>query len=105
MNIFEVTSNIEKLEDRLEELKSGLKDARQITKKFKYIDQHLEIIRELEDHAETFGLKLDEYQISTVYRKMNEVESEIYELEEVYKEAIYDLNNKIDELRDEEEYE
>jgi hypothetical protein len=43
-------------------------------------------------------LELDEYYERQVYSAKNKLESEIYELEEVFKDAIRDVTNKIDEL-------
>ena len=51
-----------------------------------------------EEMAEEVGLELDNYQESRVLQVHNQLESEIYELEEVFLDAIRDIKNQIDEL-------
>ena len=101
MKIYEVADAVEKLEDKLYDMKSAKDSARNITKKIKYNNTYSEIIAELGTLAEDNGLKLDEYQIRQVYQAHNNLESEIYELEEVFKDAIRDLRNKIDDMDEE----
>jgi hypothetical protein len=89
---------IDKLEDKKFDLERALEDARSITKTIKYVDTHVEIVSKLGTLAEENGLQLDEYYERQVYSAKNKLESEIYELEEVFKDAIRDVTNKIDEL-------
>ena len=89
---------IDKLEDKKFDLERALEDARSITKTIKYVDTHVEIVSKLGTLAEENGLQLDEYYERQVYSAKNKLESEIYELEEVFKEAIRNIDNKIDEL-------
>ena len=93
-----VYENKDAMEDKVWDLKGALEDARSITKTIKYADMHVEIISKLSNLAEEHGLELDEYQERQVFQAKNTLESEIYQLEEVFEEAIRDLQNKIDEL-------
>ena len=72
--------------------------ARRTTKDIKYVDTHVEIVSKLGNIAEDVGLELDEYQQRKVYEAKNNLESEIYQLEEVFEDAIRDIQNQIDEL-------
>ena len=72
-----------------------------ITKNIKYADMHVEIVSKLSGLAEEHGLELDEYQERQVYQAKLKLESEIFELEEVFKDAIRNIKNKIDELEEE----
>ncbi|MDA8847117.1 hypothetical protein N9J02_00625 [bacterium] len=89
---------IDKLEDKKFDLERALDDARDITKTIKYADMHVDIITNISTLAEKHGIEIDEYQERKVFEAKNKLESEIYELEEVFKEAIRDIDNKIDEL-------
>tara|TARA_Y100000389_G_scaffold200444_1_gene240872 strand:- start:2834 stop:3169 length:336 start_codon:yes stop_codon:yes gene_type:complete len=89
---------IDKLEDKKFDLERALDNARDITKTIKYADMHIEIVSKLETLAEENGIEIDEYQERKVFEAKNKLESEIYELEEVFKDAIRDVTNKIDEL-------
>ena len=62
---------------------------------------HVEIVSKLSGLAEEHGLELDEYQERQVYQAKLKLESEIFELEEVFKDAIRNIKNKIDELEEE----
>ena len=89
---------IDKLEDKKFELESALRSAREITRDIKYVDTHVEIVSKLGTLAEDVGLELDDYNERQVYAAKNKLESAIYELEEVFEDAIRDISNKIDEL-------
>ena len=89
---------IDKLEDKKFDLESALRSARDITKDIKYADTHMKIILKLGNLAEEHGLAIDEYQEGKVFEAKNKLESEIYQLEEVFEDAIRDISNKIDEL-------
>ena len=94
----ESQDKIDKLEDKKFDLERALSDARDITKGIKYADTHMQIILKLGHLAEEHGLEIDEYQEGKVFEAKNKLESEIYELEEVFTEAIRSISNKIDEL-------
>ena len=89
---------IDKLEDKKFDLERALDDARDITKTIKYADMHVDIVTKISTLAEKHGIEIDEYQERKVFEAKNKLESEIYELEEVFKEAIRNIDNKIDEL-------
>ena len=55
--------DLEALQSRLYDLEAAQRRAREITKNIKYADMHMDIIRELEDLAETVGLKININQI------------------------------------------
>ena len=59
---------------------------------------HVDIVTKISTLAEKHGIEIDEYQERKVFEAKNKLESEIYELEEVFKEAIRNIDNKIDEL-------
>lgn len=95
---------IDKLEDKKFDLESALGQAREITRDIKRTDIHVEIVSKLGVLAEEHGLQLDEYQERAVFEAKNRLESEIYELESVFEDAIRDITNKIDDLEYELEY-
>jgi len=89
---------INKLEDKKFDLEMALSSAREITKTIKYADMHVEIVSKLGTLAEENGLELDSYDENAVFKAKNKLESAIYQLEEVFEDAIRDVSNKIDEL-------
>ena len=91
-----IYENVEQMENRLYELESALGQAREITRDIKRDDTHINILSKLGVLAEEVGLKLDEYQESRVLQIHNQLESEIYELEEVFEDAINDIKNQIE---------
>ena len=95
---------LSKLEDKKFNLESALGQAREITRDIKRTDIHVEIVSKLGVLAEEHGLQLDEYQERAVFEAKNKLESEIYELESVFEDAIRDLSNKIDDIEYELEY-
>ena len=92
------SATVEQLEDKKYELEGALSRAREITRDIKYVDTHVEIVSKLGTLAEDVGLELDDYNERQVYAAKNKLESAIYELEEVFEDAIRDISNKIDEL-------
>ena len=98
INNLQEQPNVDALEDKKFELESALRDAQGITRDIKYVDTHVEIVSRLGTLAEEHGITIDEYQETKVFEAKNKLESEIYELEEVFKDAIRDISNKIDEL-------
>lgn len=95
---------LSRLEDKKYDLESALDRARQITKTIKYVDTPTEIMSKLGTLAEEHGLELDSYDENKVLEAKRELESAIYQLEEVFKDAIRDLSNKIDDIEYELEY-
>lgn len=95
---------LSRLEDKKYDLESALDRARQITKTIKYVDTPTEIMSKLGTLAEEHGLELDRYDENKVLEVKRELESAIYQLEEVFKDAIRDLSNKIDDIEYELEY-
>lgn len=96
LNDIILKEDLSTLEDKLYDLQGALESARKETKNIKYADMHMEIISSLSNIAEQHGLELDEYNVNQVYRAKNNLESTIYELEEVFQDAIRDIQNKID---------
>ena len=101
MKIYEVADKVDQMKDKLYDKEQALELARSITKDIKYADTYMNIISKLSTLAEEQGLVLDEYQERKVFEAANRLESEIYELEEVFKDAIRDLRNKIDDMEEE----
>lgn len=90
-----VKEDLNPLEDKLFNLERALEDAREITKNIKYADTHMQILVKLSTLAEEHGLEIDSHQEGKVFEANNKLESEVYELEEVFKEAIRDVEMKI----------
>jgi hypothetical protein len=95
---------LSKLEDKKSDLEIALGQAREITRDIKRTDVHVEIISKLGTLAEEHGLELDEYDERKVFEIKNELESAIYQLEEVFEDAVRNLSNKIDDIEYELEY-
>ena len=98
INNLQEEPNVEALQDKLYKLEGALSMARETTRDIKYVDTHVEIVSKLGSIAEDVGIEIDEYQERQVFAAKNKLESEIYQLEEVFEDAIRDLQNKIDEL-------
>ena len=98
INNLQEEPNVDALEDKKFKLESALSSAREITRDIKYVDTHVDIVSRLGTLAEDHGLELDDYNERQVYAAKNKLESAIYELEEVFEDAIRDISNKIDEL-------
>lgn len=98
INNLQEEPNVEALEDKKFKLESALSSAREITRDIKYVDTHVDIVSRLGTLAEDVGIEIDEYQERQVFAAKNKLESEIYQLEEVFEDAIRDISNKIDEL-------
>ncbi|MDA9843170.1 hypothetical protein N9C44_01710 [bacterium] len=97
-NLHENQQVIDKLEDKKFDLERALEDAREITKDIKRADMHMDIVIKMGNLAEQHGLQIDDYQERKVFQAKNQLESEIFELEEVFKEAIKNIDNKIEQL-------
>ena len=86
----------ESLDNYLMDLQFAVKEVVNITKKIKYADMHMEIIREVENLAEKYNVQIDEYDIDQIYKAKNNLESKIFELEQAFKDKIRNVKNKID---------
>ena len=66
----------------------------------KNLHENQQVIDKLEDKKFDLqhGLQIDDYQERKVFQAKNQLESEIFELEEVFKEAIKNIDNKIEQL-------
>ncbi len=93
-----IYEDVAQLEDKKYELEASLERAREITKDIKRDDTHIDILSKLGTLAEQVGLTLDDYQERVVLQLHNKLESEIYQLEEVFTDAIRDIDNQIEEL-------
>ena len=102
--LIENKEELSKLEDKKYDLESALDRAREITKTIKYVDTPIEIMSKLGTLAEEHGLELDSYDENKVLEAKRELESAIYQLEEVFEDAIRGLSNKIDDIEYELEY-
>ena len=98
INNLQEEPNVDALEDKKFDLERALENAQAITKDVKYVDTYISILSRLDTLAEEHGIKIDEYQERKVFQAKNQLESEVYELEEVFKDAIRSIENKIDEL-------
>jgi hypothetical protein len=93
-----IYEDVAELEKKKYELEASLERAREITKDIKRDDTHIDILSKLGTLAEEVGLTLDDYQERVVLQLHNKLESEIYQLEEVFTDAIRDIDNQIEEL-------
>lgn len=100
-NLQENKAIIKKLEDRESALSVALGQAEEITRDIKRDRTLTEILSRLGTLAEEVGLELDPYQESRVRDIHNQLESEVYELEEIFKDALMSIKNKIEELEEE----
>lgn len=86
------------LESNVYDLEAALREARTITKEIKYANSHMDIIVKLQSLANKLGVQIEEYNEKQVYAAMNALESAVYELEEPFKDALRDAQNKLDDL-------
>lgn len=85
--------------ERENELAAALKQARQITKGVKYDDTIIEIISEIQTLASKLGIdpRTVKYAINDVLEARNSLESAVYALDEMFKDAYQDEKYKNDE--------
>jgi len=86
----------ENLNDYAMDLEFAVKEARDITKQIKYADMHMDIISKLSLLAEKYGVEIDDDDINQVYKAKNNLESAIFELDQVFEERLREIKNKID---------
>jgi len=91
---------LKRLEPIADKLEFAQEEARDITKAIKYENTTSEIMIGLNGLAEKLGIderELDYYE-SKVRDARNQLESAVYEMEEVFADKYRDVRNKIDEL-------
>ena len=96
----EIKAEIERLEPIAEKLEFAQSEARDITKAIKYENTTSEIMIGLSGLADKLGIdekELDYYERRVREAKM-QLESAIYEMEELFDDKYRDVRNKIDEL-------
>jgi len=89
------------LEKRLQMLETGLKKAQRITSSIKYEPPALGILSQFDILVEEYGLdkKEFEYLASAVHQANNALQSTIYQLDDIFKDAINEIKYKIDDAR------
>ena len=96
----EIKAEIERLEPIADKLEFAQSEAREITKAIKYENTTSEIMIGLSGLADKLGIdekELDYYERRVREAKM-QLESAIYEMEELFDDKYRDVRNKIDEL-------
>ena len=96
---------LNQLQDLEWQLDSALDSVRDITKQIKYNDVPSEIVSEIENLANELDITYYSYQINDVWSAIHNLESAIYNLEEIFEDALSDVRYKIEELEEEEEEE
>ena len=96
----EIKAEIERLEPIADKLEFAQSEARDITKAIKYENTTSEIMIGLSGLADKLGI--DEKELAYYERRVREakmqLESAIYEMEELFDDKYRDVRNKIDEL-------
>ena len=96
----EIKAELKRLEPIADKLEFAQSEARDITKAIKYENTTSEIMIGLSGLAEKLGIderELDYYE-SRVRDARNQLESAVYEMEEVFADKYSDVRNKIDNL-------
>ena len=96
----EIRAELKRLQPIADKLEFAQQEARDITKAIKYEDTTTEIMVGLGGLADKLGIderELDYYE-SRVRDAKNQLESAIYEMEEVFEDKYRDVANKIEEL-------
>ena len=93
-------SKLSQLEKSLDTMESALGRARQATKLIKYENTSTEITVSLMGIADEVGIEEREldYYADKVREASNNLESKVYEMEEVFEERVRDLTNARDDL-------
>ena len=99
-------AKLEQLEKSLDEMESALGRAREATKQIKYDNTVSEITVALMGIADDVGIDEKEldYYASQVREASNNLESKVYEMEEVFEDRVRDLKNAVDDLQMEIDY-
>ena len=97
---------LEQLEKSLDEMESALGRAREATKQIKYDNTVSEITVALMGIADDVGIDEKEldYYAGQVREASNNLESKVYEMEEVFEDRVRDLKNAVDDLQMEIDY-
>lgn len=99
-------AKLEQLEKSLDEMESALGRAREATKQIKYDNTVSEITVALMGIADDVGIDEKEldYYAGQVREASNNLESKVYEMEEVFEDRLRDLKNAVDDLQMEIDY-
>ena len=99
-------AKLEQLEKSLDEMESALGRAREATKLIKYDNTVSEITVALMGIADDVGIDEKEldYYAGQVREASNNLESKVYEMEEVFEDRLRDLKNAVDDLQMEIDY-
>ena len=99
-------AKLEQLEKSLDEMESALGRAREATKQIKYDNTVSEITVALMGIADDVGIDEKEldYYAGQVREASNNLESKVYEMEEVFEDRVRDLKNAVDDLQMEIDY-
>ena len=99
-------AKLQQLEAKRDQMESALSSARDATKLIKYDDTTTEIFVKLSGIADQVGIdeKELEYYANQVREARNNLESKVYEMEEVFEDRLRDLNNAYDDLEYEIDY-
>ena len=99
-------AKLEQLEKSLDEMESALGRAREAPKQIKYDNTVSEITVALMGIADDVGIDEKEldYYAGQVREASNNLESKVYEMEEVFEDRVRDLKNAVDDLQMEIDY-
>lgn len=99
-------AKLQQLEAKRDQMESALSSARDATKLIKYDDTTTEIHVKLSGIADEVGIdeKELEYYANQVREARNNLESKVYEMEEVFEDRLRDLRNAYDDLEYEIDY-
>lgn len=99
-------AKLQQLEAKRDQMESALSSARDATKLVKYDDTTTEIYVKLSSIADEVGIdeKELEYYANQVREARNNLESKVYEMEEVFEDRLRDLRNAYDDLEYEIDY-
>jgi hypothetical protein len=100
-NVVEDTSELDR---RLYELEAGLREAQTATRAIKYEPPSMSILVEMRTLVEKYKLNVKdfEYLANDVHEAQNHLESTIFKLTDVFKEAVRDVQYKIDDMQNDE---
>ena len=99
-------AKLSKLEKSLDTMESALSRARDATRLIKYDNTASEITVSLMGIADDVGIEEKEldYYADKVREATNNLESKVYEMEEVFEDRVRDLKNAVDDLQYEIDY-
>lgn len=96
----EVSSKLEQLQQQLNTLIPVYRQVQQITTQIKHNETLMSILTEVQQLAVDNEIDMESYsyQENTILEKARELEEAVYGLDELFKDAIDDIKNKIEEL-------